>query len=108
MVTKRCGAPGATSECLILDTGAVLEVDRQLKERALARGVVLREVYPDSTRHGPVMQAYAKWLAAYGVPGRTVPDVPIRLLVADGSVAGPGRPRRIPAGARWRSAAPAR
>lgn len=64
-----------------------MQFDRQLKERALARGVVLREVCPDSARHRPHMQAYAKWLATFGVSARTVPDVPIRLLIADRSVA---------------------
>ncbi|MFI7609496.1 LuxR family transcriptional regulator [Micromonospora sp. NPDC049366] len=80
------------SECLVLRTDLglnpeALQFDRHLKERALARGVALREICPDSARHRPHMQAYAKWLATNGVSARTVPDVPIRLLVADRSVA---------------------
>ncbi|MEU4214074.1 helix-turn-helix transcriptional regulator [Actinoplanes sp. NPDC026623] len=64
-----------------------LAVEQELKEQAVARGVVLREVFPDSARHRPAMAAHTKWLAANGVPGRTVPDVPVSLLIADGSVA---------------------
>jgi DNA-binding CsgD family transcriptional regulator len=83
---------GMTAECLALTTAVeaspeALDSEQRLKERAMARGVALREVFPDSARHRPAMQAYAKWLATQGVSCRTVPDVPVWLMIADGEIA---------------------
>jgi DNA-binding CsgD family transcriptional regulator len=54
-------------------------VDRQLLER----GVRMRNIYLDSIRNDPRTVAYARWLAELGGECRTVPALPMRLIVFD-------------------------
>jgi DNA-binding CsgD family transcriptional regulator len=65
----------------------VMEASRELDQRSLDRGVRMRTVYLDSVRNDPATVQYAQWLNELGGTVRTVPALPLRMIVADGSVA---------------------
>ena len=72
-----CFAPsGAHSE-------ASLRAAQPLDEQLLGRGVKMRTVYLDSVRNSPHTQAYAEWLAQRGGEVRTVPSLPVRMIITD-------------------------
>ena len=68
---------------------------RQLDQQLLDRGVSVRTVYLDSVRNDPVTTRYARWLTEHGGHVRTVPVLPLRMIVVDRAVAVvPTRPER--------------
>ncbi|MGE9695830.1 LuxR C-terminal-related transcriptional regulator [Streptomyces sp. CH6] len=64
-------------------TAENLEAARPLDEALLSRGVRMRTVYLDSVRNSPDSVAYAQWLSERGREARTVPALPVRLIVID-------------------------
>lgn len=79
-------------ECLTFTAGAELtteaiEAGKPLNQKALERGVSLRNVYQESVRNDATMLAFAKWMASIGGRSRTVPTVPMRMTVIDRRVA---------------------
>ncbi|MEV0605873.1 LuxR C-terminal-related transcriptional regulator [Polymorphospora rubra] len=66
---------------------ANLEASRKLDAEAIDRGVRLRTVYLDSVRNDPATLDYARWLAELGSEVRTVPALPLRMLLVDRDVA---------------------
>lgn len=78
----------ARRECLSFTTGAAqapdtLATERPLNERAIERGVQLRNVYQESFRNDPATLAHARRMAELGSRSRTVPTLPMRLVVVD-------------------------
>jgi DNA-binding CsgD family transcriptional regulator len=85
-------AASATKECWSFSPGAAhraeaMDASRPLNLAALARGVQLRCVYQDAYRNDPATAAYAQWLTEHGGSVRTVPALPMQLVVVDRSVA---------------------
>ncbi|MFI7503398.1 LuxR C-terminal-related transcriptional regulator [Streptomyces sp. NPDC049687] len=68
-------------------SAAALEAGRPLDEQNLARGVRMRTVYLDSVRNDPATVEYATWLASLGGETRTVPALPMRMILSDHSTA---------------------
>ncbi|MFK0256745.1 LuxR C-terminal-related transcriptional regulator [Streptomyces sp. NPDC090445] len=64
-----------------------LEASRPLDEALLKRGIRMRTVYLDSVRNSPHTVAYAEWLGELGRQARTVPTLPIRMIITDRSTA---------------------
>ncbi|WP_078094724.1 helix-turn-helix domain-containing protein [Streptomyces sp. fd1-xmd] len=60
-----------------------LEASQKLDSEVLARGVSLRTLYLDSVRNHPATQQYAVWLTGLGGEIRTVPTLPMRIIVID-------------------------
>ncbi|NEC87719.1 helix-turn-helix transcriptional regulator [Streptomyces sp. SID12501] len=82
----------ATSELLAFMPGGAhsreaLEASRPLDEESLAAGVTLRTIYLDSVRNDRATTEYARWLSELGGEIRTAPSLPLRMLIADRSVA---------------------
>lgn len=75
-------------ECLSLNPGGAHRPDARsaatpLNEEALRRGVVIRAVCRDSFRNDPDTFAYARWLTERGGQMRTIPTVPIQMIIID-------------------------
>lgn len=96
-------AEATTQECLTFTSGPALSEDtiaaaRPLNERALTRGVQMRNIYQESVRNDPATFAFAKWMASLGGRSRTVPAVAMRMTIIDRSMAlipiHPDEPRR--------------
>lgn len=68
-------------------SAASMAASRSLDERALSRGVRLRTLYLDSVRNDHASLRYAEWLTGLGGETRTVPSLPLRMLVVDETVA---------------------
>lgn len=92
----------AKHECLSFSPGAAhnidaMEASKPLNQNALERGVAIRAVYQDSFRNDVATHAYAQWLTLLGGQMRTVPTVPMQLVIVDREVAmlpiDPGDPR---------------
>ncbi len=66
---------------------ASLDASRPLDEDALARGVRLRTLYTDSAARDRPTSAHVAHLVALGAEARTVPVLPIRMLVVDAEIA---------------------
>jgi DNA-binding CsgD family transcriptional regulator len=64
-----------------------LQASKPLDEELLGRGVRIRTVYLDSVRNDPATKDYAYWLANQGGYVRTVPVLPMRLIIVDRSTA---------------------
>jgi DNA-binding CsgD family transcriptional regulator len=64
-------------------TAAALEASRPLNQRALARGVRMRTLYLDSARNDPATTGHVRWLTEIGAQVRTVPVLPLRMLIID-------------------------
>lgn len=64
-----------------------LAAARPLDEETLARGVSMRTIFLDSVRNDEATLDHADWLTARGAELRTVPNLPMRLLVVDKRVA---------------------
>ncbi|MFC6086698.1 LuxR C-terminal-related transcriptional regulator [Sphaerisporangium aureirubrum] len=60
-----------------------LAASRVLDAEAIGRGVHLRTVYLDSVRNDQATLDYAGWLSGLGSEVRTVPALPIRMLIVD-------------------------
>ncbi|MER8182380.1 helix-turn-helix transcriptional regulator [Kitasatospora sp. NPDC094015] len=85
-------AATATEECLSLMRGGAVRPDsiqagKHPNQVALERGVVIRSIFQDSFRNDPDTLRYARWLADLGGLTRTVPLLPIRLVIVDRSIA---------------------
>lgn len=82
----------ARVECLSLTPGGALMADtmsasRPLNQVALERGVSIRNIYQDSFRNDPATLAFARTMAELGSQSRTVPVVPVKMIVVDAEVA---------------------
>jgi DNA-binding CsgD family transcriptional regulator/sugar-specific transcriptional regulator TrmB len=66
---------------------ASLDASRPLDQQLLDRGVIVRTVYLDSVRNDPATAHYAQWLTELGGQVRTVPVLPLRMIVVDRSIA---------------------
>ncbi|MFI0929307.1 LuxR C-terminal-related transcriptional regulator [Streptomyces sp. NPDC021012] len=64
-----------------------LEASKPLDVALLERGVRMRTVYLDSIRNSPHTMAYAEWLGTLGRQARTVPTLPVRLIIIDRTTA---------------------
>ncbi|MEU4499581.1 helix-turn-helix domain-containing protein [Streptomyces sp. NPDC023998] len=64
-------------------TRAALDAARPLDRNALTRGVQLRYVYLDSIRNDPATLGYARWLQESGGEVRTLPQLPLRMIIYD-------------------------
>ncbi|MFB7056269.1 LuxR C-terminal-related transcriptional regulator [Streptomyces vinaceus] len=64
-----------------------LDASRPLDEKSLSAGVRIRTLYLDSVRNDRATTEYARWLAGLGGEIRTIPSLPVRMLVVDRSVA---------------------
>lgn len=85
-------AARATKDCWSFSPGGAHRLDamdasKPLNLSALERGVRLRCVYQEAYRNDPDTVAYAQWLTDRGGEIRTVPTVPMQLVVIDRSVA---------------------
>ena len=81
-------AHGARTECLSFLPGGgqrpdTMDASRPLDERALRRGVRMRNVYQESYRNDPVTVQYVTWLAGLGAENRTMPVLPMLLVIVD-------------------------
>ncbi|MFR9778906.1 helix-turn-helix transcriptional regulator [Micromonospora sp. MS34] len=85
-------AANATRECVSLNPGSAQvpeakETSKPLNQLALERGVAIRCVYQDSYRNDPGVVGYARWLSGLGGQVRTVPTLPMLLVVVDQRIA---------------------
>jgi DNA-binding CsgD family transcriptional regulator/sugar-specific transcriptional regulator TrmB len=60
---------------------------RPLDEQMLERGVEVRTIYLDTIDRDPATSGYARWLMWLGGQVRTLPVLPIRLIIVDRKVA---------------------
>ncbi|MFE3886830.1 LuxR C-terminal-related transcriptional regulator [Streptomyces lydicus] len=60
-----------------------MEASKRLDQDVLSRGVSVRTIYLDSVRNHPTTQQYAAWLTGLGGEIRTVPTLPMRIIVTD-------------------------
>ncbi|MEU8673469.1 helix-turn-helix transcriptional regulator [Streptomyces sp. NPDC048560] len=82
----------STSECLSFMPGgaqsaASLDASRPLDEDLMRRGVRVLTVYLDSVRNDSPTVEYAQWLHGNGGEVRTVPALPLRMVLFDREVA---------------------
>ncbi len=85
-------AASSTSECMTFNPGgahssAALEASKPLDRDVISRGVNMRTVYLDSVRNDPRTSEYAHWLTELGGQVRTVPVLPVRMVLVDRKVA---------------------
>lgn len=78
----------AQRECLsFLPGGAqrsdAMEASKPLDQLALERGVAVRSIYQDSFRNDAATLQYVRWLATLGGETRTVPILPMQLVIVD-------------------------
>ncbi|MFJ9519852.1 hypothetical protein ACIRPK_16530 [Kitasatospora sp. NPDC101801] len=76
------------SECLSLNPGGAHRPDARaaagpLNQQALERGVAIRAICRDSVRNDADAYSYARWLTGLGGQMRTVPTVPMPLVIID-------------------------
>ncbi|MGF1431188.1 LuxR C-terminal-related transcriptional regulator [Kitasatospora sp. LaBMicrA B282] len=79
-------------ECLAFSPGGTqsassLEASRPLNSELLGRGVSMRSVYLDSVRKDRATTRHAEWLTELGGEVRTVPALPLRMIILDRRVA---------------------
>lgn len=65
----------------------VMEASRALDQETLQRGVRMRTVYQDSVRNDPATVQYARWLHGLGGAVRTLPTLPLRMILVDNATA---------------------
>ncbi|GIH72225.1 helix-turn-helix transcriptional regulator [Sphaerimonospora thailandensis] len=80
------------SECLSFMPGGAqspesLEASRPLDHAMLERGVTVRTVYMDSACNDTATLNYARWMVALGGEVRTMPTLPLRIVIFDREVA---------------------
>ena len=85
-------AQRAQSVCLSFMPGGVhsqqsLTASRPLDEHMLQRGIDVLTVYRTSMRNHPATLKYAQWLAELGGKVRTVPTLPLRMVLFDRELA---------------------
>jgi len=66
---------------------AALDASAEVDREALSRGVAIRAVYTDNAVKDGLTRRYAQWLGDLGACVRTVPSLPMRMLVVDRSAA---------------------
>ncbi|MEU7026929.1 helix-turn-helix transcriptional regulator [Streptomyces sp. NPDC046275] len=81
-------AAGARTECLSLLPGGAqlpdtMDASKPLDQLALERGVRIRSIYQDSFRNDPPTVEYVRWYCGLGGEARTVPVVPMLMVVVD-------------------------
>ncbi len=81
-------AYNARGECVSFSTGgaqspAAIESEKPLNQLALERGVRIRTVYLDSMRNDRATMSYARAMAELGEECRTIPTLPMRLVIVD-------------------------
>ncbi|MFF0472719.1 LuxR C-terminal-related transcriptional regulator [Streptomyces sp. NPDC004284] len=81
-------AANARTECLSLLPGGAqlpdtMDASRPLDELALERGVRIRSIYQESFRNDPPTVDYVRWYCGLGGEARTVPVVPMLLVIVD-------------------------
>lgn len=81
-------AATARSECLSLLPGGAqlpdtMDASQPLDELALARGVRIRSIYQESFRNDPPTLEYVRWYCDLGGAARTVPVVPMLMVIID-------------------------
>jgi DNA-binding CsgD family transcriptional regulator len=64
-------------------TADSMRASRPLNLHLLETGVAMRTVYLNSARNDPQTTAHAQWLTEMGAELRTVPVLPVRMLVVD-------------------------
>ncbi|MEU7552893.1 helix-turn-helix transcriptional regulator [Streptomyces sp. NPDC044571] len=62
---------------------AQFKASEPLTEDLIARGVKIRTVYQDAIRNDPASLEHARWLTERGGEVRTVPSLPMRMVIAD-------------------------
>jgi DNA-binding CsgD family transcriptional regulator/sugar-specific transcriptional regulator TrmB len=85
-------AESARVECLSFFPGGAqmpdtMEASKPLDQQALERGVDLRTLYQDSFRNDPETLKYVRWLGGLGGRTRTVPSLPMLMVIVDSEVA---------------------
>lgn len=85
-------AMSSARECMTFNPGgaqsaASLEASKPLDRQVTARGVNMRTVYLDSVRNDTKTSEYAHWLTELGGQVRTVPVLPVRMVLVDRKVA---------------------
>ncbi|MFC4335942.1 LuxR C-terminal-related transcriptional regulator [Salininema proteolyticum] len=60
-----------------------IEESRPLYRQSLARGIRIRAVYLDSVRQDKPTMDHLRWLTAEGGQVRTIPSLPVRMLIVD-------------------------
>lgn len=81
-------AYSARFECLSFVPGGAqkpdtMEASKPLDQLALERGVAVRSIYQESFRNDPPTLQYVQWLATLGGDTRTVPTLPMSLVIVD-------------------------
>lgn len=81
-------AATARHECMSFNPGSAHKPDamaasKPLNQIAIERGVHIRAIYQDSFRNDPQTLAYARWLADLGGETRTVPVIPLQMVLVD-------------------------
>lgn len=79
-------------ECLSFTTGGAqhpetIAAEKPLNQLALERGISIRNIYQESFRNDPATLAHARWMAELGSHSRTVPMLPMRMVITDQEVA---------------------
>ncbi|MFF1561662.1 LuxR C-terminal-related transcriptional regulator [Streptomyces sp. NPDC058279] len=85
-------AATARTECLSFFPGGaqrpdVMNSSKPLDQMALERGVSLRTIYQDSFRNDSSTRDYVQWLSTLGGETRTVPSLPMLMVIVDREVA---------------------
>lgn len=81
-------AAGARTECLSLLPGGAqlpdtMDASQPLDQLALERGVRIRSIYQESFRNDPPTADYVRWYCGLGGEARTVPVVPMLMVIVD-------------------------
>ncbi|MFI8322083.1 LuxR family transcriptional regulator [Streptomyces sp. NPDC085529] len=81
-------AAGAREECLSLLVGGAqlpdtMDASQPLDQLALERGVRIRSVYQESFRNDQPTVDYVRWYCELGGEARTVPVVPLLMVIVD-------------------------
>lgn len=84
-------ATSARWECLSVNGGRAQphdtrEASKPLNQVALERGVAIRCLYQDAFRNDPATFAYADWLVDLGGEARTLPVIPLQMVIVDREV----------------------
>ncbi len=81
-------AHAGLSEVMGFNTGGAqseqsMAASKPLDQEALERGTVMRTIYLDSARNDPPTLSYLRWLADTGGQVRTLPTLPLRMVIFD-------------------------
>ncbi|MFC7790925.1 LuxR C-terminal-related transcriptional regulator [Streptomyces cinereoruber] len=81
-------AANARTECLSLLPGGAqlpdtMDASQPLDQLALERGVKIRSIYQESFRNDPPTVEYVRWYCELGGEARTVPVVPMLMVIVD-------------------------